>query len=122
MRGFACTKAGEPTTLLRWWAYGRELRPEVRVCSTWEEFVRELEFRREEEMDKSDDLEALQVGFVTYGRAATAGVAEVFRLPVPVLQAGGETARSSLIKMLMSSKHPGAEGLRQVLNPESRGR
>lgn len=120
VRGFAAYKSGEPATLLYWEVYGRPLEPKVTVCSTWEEFVREIEFRVDEDMDKSDDLEAQQVGFVTYGRAQS-GVAEVFRLGVDVLQAGGAPARSSLIAILLKSKHPGREGL-QALNQGSRGR
>jgi len=114
---FSCSReqgAGREFVRLRWWRFGRELRPKVTVCATWQEFVREIQFRVEEEMDKSDDLEAQQVGFVTYGRAATDGTAEVFRLPVSALQAGGPEARSSLIAILMRSRHPGAEGLKAI--------
>lgn len=123
VRGFAAYKGGEEPTWLKWLPYGRELTPVVKVCATWEEFVRELELRREEDMDKSDDLPAKRVGFVTYGHASKAGVAEVFRLDLPVLTGGGEPARAALIAILLRSKHPGREGLESLaLSPESRGR
>jgi hypothetical protein len=123
VRGFAAYKAGEGSTWLKWAVYGRELRAVVRVCATWEEFVREIEFRVDEDMDKSDDLPARQVGFVTYGRATTSGVAEVFRLPLPLLTEGGEPARAALIAILLRSKHPGREGLESLaLSRGSRGR
>lgn len=58
-------------------------------------------------MEKSDDLPAGLVGFVTYGRAAS-GLAEVFRIPVRLLAEGGEAARSSLMAILVRSRLPGA--------------
>jgi hypothetical protein len=120
VRGFSALRAGEPRTLLYWEVYGRPLEPVVRVCSSWEEFVREMQFRVDEDMEKSDDMPSRQVGFVTYGRAAS-GKAEVFRLGVELLQAGGETARASLIAILLKSRHPSKDGL-QALNPEYRER
>ena len=123
VRAFAAYRAGEEPVRLWWASYGRVLEPAVRVCASWEEFVRELQFRVEEDMDKSDDMPAAQVGFVTYGRASTAGVAEVFRLPVSLLTEGGESARSSLIAVLLKSRHPGREGLESLASSrESRGR
>jgi hypothetical protein len=107
VRGFVGVRAGE-VVRLRWAVYGRELSPKVRVCATWREFLTELEFRKEEDMEKSDSLEDGHVGFATYGRASTTGIAEVIRVPVSVLQEGGAEARSQLIRLLMSSKHPGA--------------
>jgi hypothetical protein len=107
VRGFSALRAGEPRTLLYWEVYGRPLDPVVKVCSSWEEFVREMQFRVEEEMEKSDDLPAGLVGFVTYGRAAS-GLAEVFRIPVRLLAEGGEAARSSLMAILVRSRLPGA--------------
>jgi hypothetical protein len=114
VRGFAAYKAGEPDAWLWWPFLGRRLTPRVTVCSTWEQFVTELEFRSSEEMAKADDLESAQVGFVSYGRAGVDGTSEVFRVPVSVLTAGGPEARARLIKVLTSSKHPGAEGLRKA--------
>lgn len=114
MRAFGCFKTGETNTLLRWFIYGKELEPVVTVCDTWEEFVREIQFRTEEEMDKSDDLENSYVGFVAYGRALTSGKAEIFRLHTRVLVDGGPPARAALIAILMRSKHPGASGLKAI--------
>jgi hypothetical protein len=122
VRGFAGNKAGEDSVWLRWPVYGRVLEPVFKVCSSWEEFVRELEARAEEDMDKSDDIPGRRVGFVTYGRSVVSGQSEVFRLDLALLTAGGEPARASLIAVLLRSKHPGRPGLQQVLNPGSRGR
>lgn len=114
VRAFACTRSGEPRTLLRWMMFSRELSPVVKVCGTWEEFVRELEFRAKEEMDKCDDVPAGQVGFASYGRAPVDGTCEVFRIPVAVLTAGGPEARARLMAVLKESVHPGAEALRRI--------
>jgi len=108
VRGFSAVRAGEPRTLLYWEVYGRPLEPVVKVCSSWEEFVREMQFRVEEEMEKSDDFPAGMVGFVTYGRAASSSRSEVFRIPVRLLAEGGEAARSSLMAILVRSRLPGA--------------
>lgn len=114
VRGFRACRAGEPRTWLRWLPWCRELTSRVTVCSTWQEFVREVEFRVEEEMEKCDSMEAQQVGFVSYGRAATSGVAEVFRIGVRDLQAGGNEARAALIDVLGRSKHPGGGPLKAI--------
>lgn len=114
VRGFAAYKEGEPGTWLKWAVYGRELVARHTVCSSWEEFVSELEFRADSEMEKADDLPGGQVGFASYGRAGVDGTCEVFRVPVSVLTAGGPEARARLIAVLMKSRHPGAEALRRV--------
>lgn len=113
VRGFSAWREAERAEL-RWAVYGRELVATVKVVATWQEFLTELEFRRDEDMEKADSLGESQVGFATYGRAATGGVCEVIRIPVAALQEGGAEARSRLIGLLMSSKHPGAELLRQA--------
>lgn len=118
VRAFAAYRPGERTTRLWWPVYGRVLEPVVRECASWEEFVRELQFRTEEDMDKSDDVPAKKVGFVTYGRAVTSGKAEVFRLDVSLLTAGGQPARAALIAILMRSKHPGREGLESLASSQ----
>lgn len=111
VRGFAAYRAGEAGSWLTWSVFGRRLSPRVTVCGTWEQFVTELEFRSQEEMAKCDDVPAGQVGFVSYGRALVDGTSEVFRVPVSVLTEGGPEARARLIRVLMASKHPGAEAL-----------
>lgn len=111
VRGFAAYRAGEAGSWLTWNVFGRRLSPRVTVCGTWEQFVEELEFRSQDEMDKCDDVPAGQVGFVSYGRAGVDGTCEVFRVPVSVLTAGGPEARERLIRVLMKSRHPGAEAL-----------
>jgi hypothetical protein len=115
VRGFSAYResTGERTSL-KWACYGRVLTTVVKVVATWQEFLTELEFRKDEDMEKADSLGELQVGFATYGRAATSGVAEVTRISVEALQAGGVEARSRLIRLLTSSKHPGAALLKQV--------
>lgn len=118
VRGFAAYKAGEEPCWLRWLVYGRVLQAVVKVCSSWEEFVRELHFRADEDMDKSDAHSEGQVGFVTYGRAAVSGHSEVFRLPVPLLTEGGPPARAALIAILLRSKHPGREGLESLASSQ----
>jgi len=117
VRGFAAYKGGEAGSWLTWAAFGRRLSPRVTVCSTWQQFVTELEFRAEEEMDRADDMPAGQVGFVSYGRAPS-GECEVFRVPVLTLSAGGAEARSRLTEVLKRTEHPGAEGLRRA-RPDS---
>ena len=120
VRGFAAYRAGEDDTLLGCAVYGRALEPVIKVCGSWQEYVREIQFRLDEEMDQSPDTANRMVGFVAYGRAATAGVAEVFRLPLESLLSGGQEARASLIAVLLRAKHhPGTAGL-EVL--ASRGR
>jgi hypothetical protein len=114
VRGFAAYKEGELGTWLKWAVFGRELVAKYTVCSTWEQFVTELEFRASDEMDKCDDMAASQVGFVSYARAAVDGTCEVFRLPVSTLTDGGPVARERLIAVLLKSRHPGAEALRAV--------
>lgn len=121
IRGFAAYREGEKAVWLKWLVYGRELSPKVRVCADWQEFLAELEFRRDEDMEKADSLEEGHVGFATYGRAATSGIAEITRIPVLVLQEGGPVARQQLVKLLMSSKHPRVLGLKAVIGGLSRG-
>lgn len=117
LRGFASYREGSAGSWL-WWPFcGRRLSPRVTVCSTWEEFVSELEFRADSEMEKADDVPAGQVGFASYGRAGVDGTCEVFRVPVSVLTAGGPQARARLIAVLMKSKHPGAAALAKVGSP-----
>lgn len=111
---FAARKDGPEARELTWWPYGRELSPKVVVCSTWEEFISELELRRTEPMEKADDLSKMQVGFAAYGRAHQ-GICEVVRIGVPELQAGGAEARRRLIAVLVSAKHPGAAELQAAL-------
>jgi hypothetical protein len=107
VRGFSAVRAGEPRTLLYWEVYGRPLSPTVTVCSSWEEFVREMTFRVAEDMEKSDALAEGLVGFVSYGRASSAR-SEVFRIPVSMLVEGGEPARASLMAVLQRSRMPSA--------------
>lgn len=114
VRGFACSGPGGRTEL-KWAVYGRVLETRVKVVPTWQEFLTELSFRKDEDMEKCDSLEEQQVGFATYGRAATAGVCEVVRIPVAALQEGGVEARRRLIALLTSTRHPGASLLRQVV-------
>jgi hypothetical protein len=115
VRGFSALKGGEPRTHLKWLPWCRELSAKVTVCSTWREFVREIEFRVSEEMEKCDAMEASQVGFVSYGRASTSGVSEVFRISVVDLQKGGQEARDALTEVLGRSKHPGGAPLKAIL-------
>lgn len=117
VRGFAAYRSGEAGSWLWWPVFGRRLSPRVTVCATWQQFVTELEFRADSEMEKADDVPGGQVGFASYGRAGVDGACEVFRIPVGVLTAGGPEARSRLIAVLMKSRHPGAEGLRRTGNP-----
>lgn len=117
VRGVRGSREGQ-SVLLKWLPWRRELVARVRVCATWEEFVAELELRRDEDMEKCDDVPGSQVGFATYGRAESSGVCEVTRLPVAVLQAGGAEARSKLVQLLMSFKHPGAEAMRRLQGQE----
>lgn len=91
---------------LAWLPWGRVLSPKVRVLSTWQEFVSELELRAREDMEKSDSPGEMQVGFVTFGRAASSGVSEVFRVPVEELARGGLEARQRLIAVVMASRPP----------------
>lgn len=114
VRGFSAHRGEGERAELKWAVYGRELSPKVKVVATWQEFITELEFRKDEDMEKADSLSEVQVGFATYGRAATSGVCEVIRIPVAALQEGGAEARSRLIGLLMASKHPGAALLRQA--------
>ncbi len=107
-RGVRAFKAelGSEVRHLVWLPWGRVLTPTVRVLSTWQEFVSELELRAREDMEKSDSLEEMQVGFVTFGRAASSGVSEVFRVSVEELARGGMEARQRLIAVVMASKPP----------------
>lgn len=115
VRAFRAEREGDPVRpRLVWLPWGRELRSAVTLCATWQEFVAALELRRDEDMEKCDLVAESQVGFACYGRASAQGVCEVFRIGVAALQAGGAEARSKLIALLTSSKHPGAEALKGV--------
>lgn len=118
VRGFRGTMEGRDDVLLTWLPWHRVLTPKVRVCSTWREFVAELELRKLEDMEKCDDVPAFQVGFACYGRAESAGLVEVFRVGVEELQSGGAEARSKLVAMLTSSRHPGLGPLKRALASE----
>lgn len=90
------------TTWLRCEVYGKALEPHVTVYTTAKDFIEALELHLDADMEKSDNPETRQVGFVSYRRALE-GKSDVFRVGVGALKEDS-SAKSVLMGIWLKAK------------------